>query len=288
MGWSGPISRDLSWDAQTHLHRVDRETPTLIAPQRRPIHAQSVIRGTMRLTYTGLDRTRVEAGLRHDQVERMASDGTATTPSFTTLWLDAQTRAVPPWTLSAGYRRRTLHEAPSAQLTDPRPLHARDYTHTRLKCSGNLTRKTSAEVEFTQEKETNPWRGLDLKRTRGVLNVSSVLSSRSVVTGGYFRENWASGSAQVAGFLSDVEAFTASASYTLDDRTWLSSSYSSWRTKGSTSVRDGVFTLSVQHRVREDLDLTANLRLESTEDFVRVVPNSYAANTFEVEITAKL
>lgn len=289
-----PLRSEGLFDVQYTLHVVDRDVTAPLGLSRQPIHAKSASRLVARLSYAGLPRTSLRTGLQYDLVERVAADGRVQEPSFTTLWVEGRSRPTPkgwhggpPLQFDASYRVRTLHGAPASSLTDPRPLSARRSTHAQARLSGPLGRNTTGEASWQRETEDHPARAVDWDRTRRGVYVSSLLSPQFTLTGGYFREDWDSVQAAVSDFLSDVAAWTASAAWTVDPRTWIHVGYASWRTSGQTSVRDGQFTLAMQHRRRDEWEFAVHVRLESYEDFVRVVPNSYAANVVQLEATAR-
>jgi len=282
-----PLRSEGHFDVQYTLHVVDRDGTAPPGRPRQPLHAKSASRLVARLSYSGLPRTSLRTGLQYDLVERVAADGRAQEPSFTTLWVEGRSQPTPPLKFDAGYRVRTLHGAPASSLTDPRPLSARRSTRLLARLSAPLGRHTTGEASWQRETEDHPAREVDLDRTRCAVSVSSLLSPQFTFTGGYFREDWDSVQAVVSDSLSDVDAWTASASYTVDPQTWINVGYAYWRTSGQTSVRDGQFTLSMQHRRRDEWEFSVHVRLESYEDFVRVVPNSYVANVVRVEATSR-
>lgn len=244
--------------------------------------------GQASLLYTGLNRTRLEAGLHFSETEYLERFQTAVDePEITTFWAKARYRPCRDVRVSGSFLSRDIDETPLRTLNNASqgPIVTWDeYERASVKGTYNITDRCGL---------TGAWRGEQWRLTpEGVqtsLDTVSVSAwtmpcDRLTVTGSYLNLEWDIDGVDGAGlgaadYVSKLNAYSVGATWQINDDSCVDGTFTHAFSFGGVGTRDNTVSVGWRRRLSETTDIGLTF---SFQDFNEAIVGN--VNDFEATL----
>ncbi|MFQ5808701.1 MAG: hypothetical protein ACE5JM_03690, partial [Armatimonadota bacterium] len=244
--------------------------------------------GRASLLYSGLNKTRLEAGAEFSETEYVERFQTVIDkPQTTTFWAKARYRPCRDVRLSGSFVSRDIDETPLRSLPQGRqgPIVTYDeYERINAKGTYNISKRVGIAGQWRRDEYRLTPEGVETGLDTTSVTAWLIPCDKLTVTGSFLNLEWdisgVDGAGQTAAdWVSKLNAYTVGAAYQITDDTWFDGAFTHAYSYGAVMTRDNTVTASWRKRWSDTTDVGLTFTFQ---DFNEAIPGN--ANDFEATL----